>query len=205
MRYLLEEVTGVSTGSSRCDLFPKHLPKLQPWGGYLCEGGYEGNRKEPTLQDIVVIKSHFPADLKKGDVAPQGKILRIVRHPIDSIYSLYALECKKKSVEVILPIPDAFISWSTEAWKRHESYWKNRKTFTFRYEDLMEFPMHYLQQSTDFYEIKATKEDIERAVLRYPPNGNASLQHLSKFTKGQLEYIKEKLSILMKEFNYEIP
>src|SRR5690349_14416639 len=61
MRFLIEEVTGVATGSVYCDQNqPAHMPAPFAWGGYSTPHGYTGKRRYPTKRDIVVIKTHFP-------------------------------------------------------------------------------------------------------------------------------------------------
>lgn len=204
VRYLLEEVTGIATSSVNVDRYPQHSTEIYPFGGYLPQGGYEGNRKEPTLDDIVVLKSHYPI-VQSGQL-PKGLIVRIVRHPIDSFYSLIVLECKKNNRKVPKNVPDQMVVNLVTGWKMFQNYWNKQKDIlTLRYEDLLEFPKHNLEQIVSFMGINAKKEDLQRAVLRYPPNGNKVLLHLDKFTSSQQDYVRHHLSREMAEFGYTIP
>src|SRR5690348_10906431 len=63
VRYLIEEITHIATSSVYCDgdADKSHLGKPFPWGGYCPKYGYEGKCRYPTPDDIVVVKTHFPA------------------------------------------------------------------------------------------------------------------------------------------------
>src|SRR5262249_43452350 len=90
MRFLIEEATHIATSSVYCDPDPPHLADPFPWGGYCVDNGYRGNCRYPQRTDIVFIKTHFPLfAAHRFDKKPSIKTLRLVRHPVDSIYSFY--------------------------------------------------------------------------------------------------------------------
>src|SRR5947209_1600022 len=81
MRYLIEEATGIATGSTNCDGDPPHLPDPFPWGGYAADHGYEGHCRYPQYGETVVIKTHSPAfDPLPFDHLPYYRTVRVVRH-----------------------------------------------------------------------------------------------------------------------------
>lgn len=203
VRYLVEEMTGVATGSVYCDPDPPHANFKHPWGGYLLPGGYEGNRKEPTPRDLILIKTHYPFWRCLNDRFDNAPIWCLVRHPIDAIYSLYAYRDGARSD---LPIPTDFLDSAIKDWALFYNHWsKVPNILTTRYEDLTESPHIYLKQATKFLGLNIKPEDLNRAISRYPPNGNHSLKHLDKYTPQQVAKLKKELKALLDKFNYTIP
>jgi hypothetical protein len=89
MRFLIEEATGITTGSVYCDASDptrdyhrQHL--FFPWG-YVVENGFSGKCRYPKKDELVFLKTHYPAiDAQALDCKPFCKAIRIVRHPVDS-------------------------------------------------------------------------------------------------------------------------
>ncbi len=106
MRYLIEEATGIATSSAYIDPDPRHLETVFPWGGYCCDGGYEGHCRYPMMGEIAIVKTHFPDTYISGfEKLPYSLAVRIIRHPIDSFYSLYLWEksCATVAAEFLIP------------------------------------------------------------------------------------------------------
>lgn len=201
MRYLIEEVTHIATGSTYRDTDPQHLERYFPWGGYSADHGYVGNCRYPTKKDIVVIKTHFPAMGAGTDILKYQKIIRIVRHPVDSIYSHFVF--KKDNIPEKIPRED--LASIVNNWKKYQKYWnKQENVYTFRYEDLLKNPTPVLKQVLKTIGYRFTNEDILRAVQKHPPIGY-ELKHLKYFTESDLAYIKKELGVLMDQFGYQIP
>lgn len=213
MRFLIEEATNIATSSTYRDSDPLHLSTKFPWGGYCPENGYEGNRRYPQPGEIVVIKTHFPF-LKRFQPSRETKSIRIVRHPVDSIYSLY-LYLNKQNYDIFLnqrkleftkEIPKDHLDKFIKTWREFQEYWNDPKlnVFTVRYEDLMTNPVFYFGEIMKAIGYNATPEDIQRACDKYPPQGKP-LKHLSSFSKEQLLQINSELQEFMEQFGYSIP
>lgn len=209
MRNLLEEATHIATSSVYRDREPVHRKKPFPWGAYSCEHGYEGNCRQPEPGEIVVIKTHFPAKPKmKFDLQPAIKVIRIVRHPVDSIYSHFHhqnLLNHKRSLEEG-KIPSSYVKKSVKNWEKFEKYWnKEPNVLTVRYEDLIDNLQFYLPQIIAACGFSVTEEDIQRAIAKFPPIGTSEVRHLQDFQPEDLALIASQLKSLMKRYGYEIP
>lgn len=204
MRYMIEEVTGIATSSIYCDPDPQHLSFPYPWEGYLCLGGYEGNRRPPKEGDIVVLKTHQP--FVKYDSENQApKVVRIIRHPVDSIYSFYVWVCEHANGEITLPIPNDFFESAVKSWKIFQEYYNSLPSvLTFRFEDLLEAPFENLSNTIHFIGYPATDDDIQRAINRYPPK-SSPLKYAEHFTSDQLAEIRAELQPLAETYGYIIP
>ena len=199
VRYLIEEVTNLATSSVYQDRDePLHLPTPFPWGGYCPEFGYEGTRRYPQAGETVVIKTHYP--LFKGqsfDLQEHEVSIRIVRHPVDSIYSHYIYYKRAKGPSLSTRLPSLIRSW-----KSFQEYWnKQENALTVRYEDLFTDPAATLVKIMQATGYPFTMEDIERAIKRYPPQGELK-KHSVHFTEGELARINEELGDLMQQFHY---
>lgn len=196
MRYLFEEATGVATSSVYRDPDPKHDEEVYPWGAYSIDGGYTHAARLPTEDDIIIIKTHFPA-LKKSesDLKPHLRTLRIIRHPLDSIYSHYCYDHKPTNI-----LPWGWILECCENWARFQEYWNHQPdVISIRYEDLMNYPFEQLMNC--FTTIGLPTENLAYAILQHPPEGK-SLKHINHYTNKQLKYIEIRLSTLLKKFGY---
>lgn len=203
VRYLIEDATHIATSSVYKDREPKHLRTLFPWGGYCADHGYRGNCRYPEMEDPVIIKTHFPAvAAKKNDHNPPERVIRIVRHPIDSIYSYYVRlydELPKGKT-----MPEKHLQHFVHLWKKFENYWNRQENvLTIRYEDLLNDPHHYLSLILEFAGYEFTENDIKRAVAKNPPIGGP-LKHRNHFSKKDLKYIERKLGHLMSKHDYHI-
>ncbi|MDX8430326.1 MAG: sulfotransferase domain-containing protein [Candidatus Algichlamydia australiensis] len=204
MRYLVEEATGIATSSVYCDPDPQHMEKVFPWGGYCLDHGYEGNPRYPMEGEMVFLKTHFPVShISFFDALPYKKTVRITRHPVDSFYSLYLWiqDFNKESAEFM--IPREALEKYVGQWRRFQEYWDEAENvLTIRYEDLLENPKANLENILNYLGYQVSKEDIQRAVKKYPPTGKP-LKHLVHFTEDDLEFIYENLDDLMEKHQYK--
>jgi len=203
LRALLEEATHIATGSVYLDKEPMHLKTPFPWGGFAAKNGYEGNCRYPDPEEIIVIKTHFPAKPKsKFDLKPATKVIRIVRHPVDAFYSHFLHQSHE------LPndgkIPSWFVKKSVAKWQKFENYWNRQPdVLTIRYEDLLDNIHFYFREILDAIGYQLSEEDIIRAIDKFPPQGGA-LKHLQDYHPKDLKFISHKLEHLMKKYEYKI-
>ncbi|MBS0656099.1 MAG: sulfotransferase domain-containing protein [Verrucomicrobia bacterium] len=198
MRYLIEEATHIATSSAYRDGTPPHLPQRFPWGGYCPDGGYEGMCRYPEEGDIVVIKTH--ARENDSTILPYQKIIRIVRHPVDSLYSEYVYLGGRED-----QIPREKLVAGINKWKKFEAFWNTKENvYTFRYEDLLDKPAAVLSDILKIIGYEVTDEDIQRAVSKHPPIGGL-LKHLPHFSTSDLELISTSLEVELQKYRYEIP
>jgi hypothetical protein len=198
-RYLIEEVTNIATSSVYQDKDePLHLRTPFAWGGYCPNQGYEGTRLYPQPGQTVVIKTHYPAIYaQRFDLKAYAKAIRIVRHPVESIYSyyIYRKNAKKKPLSSLL---QNYI----RTWRKYQEYWsKQENVLTVRYEDLFSAPGATLAQIMQAIGYEYRFEDIERAINRYPPQGELK-KHYVHFSESDLELITQQLGDLMEQFDY---
>jgi sulfotransferase family protein len=204
MRYLIEEATHITTSSVYSDPDHRHLPQLFPWKGYCTEHGYEKNCRYPDNADIIVVKTHFPhLERTEGDELPYIKIVQIMRHPVDCLYSLYIHSQNGHPQTGVMP--RATLMGFIHTMKQFEAYWTPKENkLIVRYEDLLSDPYHTLKHVLDFIGYTVTDQDIRRAVEKYPSKGTM-LKHLSCYSQKDLEYIARELKELMQKYDYRIP
>ncbi|MFI5342917.1 MAG: sulfotransferase domain-containing protein [Chlamydiales bacterium] len=206
VRYLIEEASLIATSSVRRDRHPQHLKKAFPWGGFCADHGYTGNCRYPQKEDIVLIKTHFPAGRRASqfDGFPFVQTIRLIRHPVDSFYSEYVRRLGLQGEQPLEKIPHQLVIELIDIWKRFQNYWDNQKdVVTIRYEDILDNPSENLKTILLMINYKVEDADIERAVAKYPPEGFV-LKHKDKFDPEDLELINLKLKIYMKKFGYSI-
>lgn len=203
IRYLVEEASGIASGAVYQDKEPMHMDKVFPWGGYCPDHGYEGNRRYPTKEDIVFIKTHFPDSEKTiFDENPYRLAIRIVRNPVDCFYSRYV---KNPKGPLLSQVPSEKINGYIQRWKRFQLYWNKQKhVITFRYEDILTNPFPFLKKICKALKYNLTDEDLERAIAKYPPEGHM-FKHIDKFKTKDLRKISEELEDLLVQFDYQIP
>jgi Sulfotransferase domain len=206
VRYLIEEATHIATSSVYCDgdVDKSHLGTPFPWGGYCPKYGYEGHCRYPAPDDIVVVKTHYPAvPAREFDRLPYAVAVRIVRHPIDSLYSFYLFDRKGK--EYPMRIPADLLHKRIKTWKKFHEHWnKQPDAITVRYEDFLERPREMLKTILEVMGYDLSRQQIDRAVDKYPPRGHP-MKHIHRFEAEDLELIHRELGDLMKQFNYTIP
>jgi hypothetical protein len=203
IRYLIEEATGIATGSVYRDHDGNqwHLKTPFPWGGYCTDHGYKGDCRYPEKDDIIVIKTHYPCYKSKFDLKKAIKTIRIVRHPIDCIYSWHVYRSKKDNGF----ISDESLRRFVSLYKNFQNYWNNRKGIvTYKYEDIMSDPEKMLTQILRRIGYKVSHEDVVRAVRKNPPFG-CELKHISCYSQEQLDLIRTELKDFLDQFNYELP
>lgn len=203
MRYLIEEATHIATSSTYCDPDPQHLKTVFSWGGYCCDHGYEGICSYPEEGEKFVVKTHFPTmHISSFDDLPYLKTVRVVRHPVDSIYSLYFWVQNYKNQPAEHMVPRDFLLKSINSWLVFQQYWNQAENvLTIRYEDLYNNPVEHLTLVLDTIGYEVTEEDIQRAVSHYPPTGGLN-KHSEHFTEEDLSLINDKLGPLMELYGY---
>jgi hypothetical protein len=204
MRFLIEEATHIATGSVYCDPDKPHLPTPFPWVGYSTDHGYNKNCRYPQMGEVVVVKTHFPHLVREpGDELPFVKAIHIVRHPVDSLYSLYLYSQNGHPLTPVMP--RATLMGFIHTMRLFDAYWeKKENVLTLRYEELQKDPFSNLKQVLEFIGYKVEEEDILRAIAKYPPEGNM-LKHLSHYPQADLEYIQRELKDFMQKYNYSLP
>lgn len=206
VRFLLEDVTGLATSSVYVDGDVKrsHLGKPFPWGGYAPPFGYEGRCKYPKPKDNVVVKTHYPAvPAQKFDRMPYVKAIRIVRHPVDSLYSFYLFGVKGKAYPERMPLE--VLKKRIRSWKKFHEYWNAQENvLTVRYEDLLVDPYGVLQQIVEAIGYDLPQQKIDAAIKKYPPQGSP-MKHIHRFEKEDLDMIARELGDLMRQFDYFVP
>lgn len=204
VRALIEEATHIATGSVYRDAEPSHLLNPFPWGGYTMEHGYAGNCRQPDRGDFIVIKTHFPAyKLANFDEYKYLRTIRIVRHPIDSIFSFYL--CKLKPGISREKIPLSAVKNGIQRWSLFENYWDQQSdVLTIRYEDLYDRPAANLKLMLNFIGYSYSDADIRRAIEAHPPQGGL-LKHRRHYNKQGLRLIAENMQAYLSKYNYEMP
>jgi Sulfotransferase domain len=199
MRFLIEEATHITTSSVYKDMDPPHLDTIFPWGGYCCEGGYEGRCRYPLEGEIAVIKNHYPTFRgSRFENLPYKKAVRVVRHPLDSFYSYY----RYANLSIEEEIPSQAINYYISSWIRFQSHWDQAENvLTVRYEDLCRKPFESLKEILTYMGYTVSDEDIRRAINKYPPEA-VFLKSLSHFTRRDLLFIHKELSEHMVRYGY---
>lgn len=208
LRYLLEEATHVATSSYYCDGDPQHFHLPSGWGGYFCKNGYEGTCRYPEPGEFVFIKTHYPSftpNPAPDFLQPAVMTIRIVRNPIDSIYSWHLYSAQGNKVTPTQYIPRDKLVQQVEAWKRFQEFWDQKpNVLNLYYEDILKDPKTKLKLIFEVIGWKISDENIERAVEKYPPRGSY-LQHLHGFTQDDLKYMHGELNDLTHKHGYHIP
>lgn len=203
MRFLIEEATRIATGSVYRDRDYFHLPDTFPWGGYSTDHGYKGNCRYPNPGESVVIKTHYPCHFANDfDCRPYIKAIRIIRHPVDSIYSFYMYNNGGNPPKV--HIPKQQLEEYITSWRRFQEHWNNEpNVLTIRYEDLYNNPEPTLRKVLEASGYKVSEEDIQRALALNPPVGGL-LKYVKNYSTRELNLIYCKLSDLMLQYGYSI-
>lgn len=204
MRYLIEEATHIATSSVYWDPDPPHVKTPFPWGGYCVDHGYMHNCRYPEPGEVVVVKTHFPAILKEPfDNKPYTVTIRILRHPIDSIYSFYVYLKGPQANDFKLSVKS--VEWFSNCWKIFQRYWNDQpNVLTIRYEDLHRDPFTYLKLVLETIGYEVTDEDIQRAIDKHPPTGQF-LKYTPHFTEETYQFLNSNLGSVMKKFGYRVP
>ena len=205
MRFLIEEATQIATSSVYLDPMDwPHLPTLFPWQGYCTDHGYQGMCRYPAPGEIVVVKTHYPhLEPQSGDRLPFVKAVHIVRHPVDCLYSLYVHSQNGKPESPVMP--KNTLSGFIYTMRLFEKYWQAQdNVLTIRYEDLYHDRRSVLREALAFIGYRVEEADIERACVKYPPQGKL-LKHLIHYSPQDLKYIEVELKDYMEKYHYTIP
>jgi hypothetical protein len=202
MRLLIEEATHLATSSVYTDPDPPHSLFPFPWGGYCIDHGYEGNRGYPSPKESVAIKTHSPCGITPYFAKlPYCKALRIVRHPLDSFYSLYLFFCGDNPS---MQIPRGTLNEYIAQWRSFQEYWNcAHDVVTIRYEDLYNNPYPTFKIALEALGYPTREDDLVRAIAKYPPHGGL-LKHSHHYSSDDLQLIERELGDLMRQFGYTI-
>lgn len=202
LRHMIEDTTHIATSSVYRDRTEvTHLHKPFPWGGFCAPNGFRGDCQYPTENDLVVIKTHYPFFSKRAfDLQDEFKNIRIVRNPVDSIFSLHVLKNKNKKVD---SIDDKTLLKYIKLHKRFQDYWNKRRPITYKYEDLLREPEIVLPNIIRKIGYRFSDEDIKRAIELNPPQGY-ELKHLSRYTPEQIKMIETELKEFLDQFDYSV-
>lgn len=203
--YMLEEATHIATGSVYQGRNPKpYLSKPFEWG-FAAENGYEGNCRYAGPQDVVVVKTHYPAKpLSRFDLKPCLKVIRIIRHPVDSFYS-HLMYQENRELDANGKVPRDFIERSLVKWIKFMNYWdKQPNVVTIYYEDMLKDPYIALKKMLQIGRYKVKDSDIRRAVEKHPPQGEP-LKHIVHYYPEDLQFIEDAIGDIMKKHGYSIP
>lgn len=207
LRELIEEATGVATGSVYCDSDPQHLPDPFPWQAYYPEKGYEGNRRLPNHDEIVMVKTHFPALLPgvDFDMVPFTKAVCVIRDPFDAFFSFWIYVGGNPN-ELFPPYPDIVTARSYSGRLiQFVQYWEQYQNVIFvRYEDLYAHPYKVLKALLTDIGYEVTDDDVKRAVLKYPPRGGLMKYH-HYYRPQEIEYFKGRLEKIIEKYGYTVP
>lgn len=202
-RYLIEEATHIASSSVFCDPEPQHLSTPFVWGGYCAKNGCIGTCRYPTFHEGAVIKTHFPVnDPTPFDTLPYIRTIRIVRHPLDSIYSFYVLMQKFHNLPVEHYIPRSNLQVFVEKWKQFQEHWDQAENVvTIYYEELYNNPEINLKLILDATGYDYTEKDLQRAIKKFPPTGGL-YKHFDHFTDEDIKLVHEQLNELMEKHGY---
>lgn len=199
VRYLVEEATHIATSSSYRDRDFPHLKDMFPWGGYCTDHGYNGNCQYPTKNDPVLLKTHYPFHPKKIESHSRPAIC-LIRHPVDAFGSFYIYKGGKEGTQID---KDKLLEL-IHRWKTFYEFWENRSDILFiRYEDLQLNTATCLSHILQTAGYKFDNADIERAVTKYPSQGQP-LKHLGYYDAQTIELIKKELGTYLTMYNYAL-
>jgi len=207
---LLQEATGVlclRNGSvySRNESTRNELIPFK--GGGFYDPSHLNDYRLPTHDEIVVIKTHFPALAGHHTPKyPMTRILRMVRNPIDSIASYYDFECKYTGIQAREIIPSVAVEKQLRKFKQFQDFYDMQPNVaTFRYEDMLKAPEATLADILDFVGHKNVfSPDLEHALKSFPPRGKP-FKHLHRFHTKDLILIKSHLKEFLQTYDYTIP
>lgn len=199
VRFLVEEATHIATSSIYRDNDFPHLQDIFPWGGYCTDHGYEGHCRYPTIDDPVLLKTHYPVYPKRVDPFPKSTIC-LIRHPIDAFWSLIEYRKRKGPIQIDKQLFKNLI----ERWKMFYHFWEAQPGVLFiRYEDLQTDTPLYLSHILQTAGFSYNQTDIERSVNKYSTEGKP-LKHLKHYDDDTIEMIKTELADYLKRFNYDL-
>lgn len=209
VRYLVEEATNKVTGSVCPDEAengnPPHSKEAYSWGGHALPRGYEDTRELPSLEDTVLLKTHYPIMKARAyDTEENEIVIRLVRNPLDAIYShsQYKYRYQKEKLPLSQKKWKAFIRKHAIEWRDFLAYWDTRENvFTYRYEDLMENPQDMLRDILNHLGYSVSESDIARAVKKYPPSGGVN-KHAKHYKEDDLDFIRKHLAKELERYQY---
>lgn len=203
-RYLIEEASHIATCSVFRDLDPIHLSEPFPWGGYCAENGCIGTCRYPMWGDAVIVKTHFPVNYPtQFDNLPCTKTIRIIRHPLDSLYSFYVWMQNFNHQPIEFYIPHKTLKSYIQLWKNFQEHWDAAENvITLYYEDMyndLEVNLKIILDATGY---AYNDEDVKRAINKFPPSGGL-YRHFEHYTEEDLKIVYEQLGNLMEKHGYK--
>lgn len=214
VRYLIEEATGIATGSAYLDKggifhddpIADHVLHYFPWGGYCMDHGYCGNCRYPNEDEPIVIKTHNPTFVPHGDVdlLPFQRAVCLIRHPVDTFYSYHLYDYWLKDDGTRRKVPDETFKTILVTWKRFYEFWEKQEKVVFiRYEDLFREPEKNLALILQTIGYPFSEEDLSRAVKKYPPRGGIN-RYTHCFSQDQKAHIAQEFEELLDRYGYEM-
>jgi hypothetical protein len=204
-RFMIEESTGIATSSVYGELdIVFHNLIISPSGGWFAKGGYDGLKRFPLEEELVVVKTHFPVFRPtRQDPKPYSRAIRIVRHPVETIYSYYLYENKNKIPrDSAFEIPHDFIVSAIESWRRFQEYWDAKEeVLTLRYEDFFTSQEDCLKSMLNHLRHPFSQDDINRSLLKFPPQETPS-KYAHKFSSQEMLFIYKELQLWMDRYGY---
>jgi hypothetical protein len=208
-RRLVQEATGVITGSiypQEAELKNKTTASTPAaWGGYAPLSKDSKGLRHPEKDDPILIMTHYPITSRKEfDNEDRWCVIRIVRNPIDTIYSHSQFKYRHKPEKLPLSRHDwnKFLKKHLYEWREHIEYWDTQpNVHTYRYEDLMRDPESQLESMLSHLEISFTNEDIERACKAQPAMGTIG-KHIIHFDEEDRKMVISEIGDLLDRFDY---
>lgn len=203
VRFLVEEATHITTSSVYRDRDFPHLPTVFPWGGYVVDQGYKGNCRFPTTNDPILIKTHYPFlpqrnQQRKIDLN-QDRVICLIRHPIDCLYSFYIYRNKPQNVDLI---SEDFVKEFVSQWKSFYEFWDEKPNVTMiRYEDILADPEKQLSKILQIAGFSFEEEDIKGAIAVNSPAGGA-LKHRIRYIEKWEKFVLYELQDLLFKYKY---
>ncbi len=199
-KFLIEEATGIASGAVRCSPDPQHLSNPFPWGGYGLQGGLEGRHRMPAIDDVIMVKTHYPiaqqSPFERDKLQP---VVRLLRFPFDSIRSDFYINNdgnhRKKDWNKV-------IRRAAVRWKEFQEYWDAQpEVLTIRYEEMLAEPAYWLRVICEHFGMSVNKEDIARSVAKYPPFGTPG-KHMKYFSQSDITDLMAVFGAQVEEYGY---
>ena len=90
------------------------------------------------------------------------------------------------------------------AWRKFYEFWEEQPGVLFiRYEDLQENTALHLNRILQAAGFVFNQIDIERAITKYPPQGNP-LKHMDRYDSEAIDMIRTELADILMRFNYDL-
>ena len=218
LRNYLEGATGVVTGSTQPN---DNTLNFQLLAAGLKGEGHLGN-------DTWFVKTHFPLCSPNVGIAKVKKAVVCVRNPIDTMASYFEFKVTYSQNKTCNPVLykehagewDWFLREHLDMWSKFYDYWieiaqkQVIPVYFFRFEDLVADPTKVLKEIFEFtmdqesiegtYLEKRIKEAIAAKTRFYQPRQGGINMNTHKYSKDQLELIKDTFRDHLNYFGYSM-